>query len=226
MSFLNKLKSSLDGALNKLKAMNNAINQVIKENNQFLHAELALGKEAGEGINALKTYAQSEGLSLGEAFQNIAGAMEAIETSRKEKVDALKNKFIGPLNEILEKYKILTSEIQESEKAKKALESAQKDLEKKKSAASQGKGKPGDVENAEAKLKAAEEKYQKEESEAKAETVKFNTEKIQKFQQALNSLIEEQKKFYQAAIEKLDGALDSVKKIDIHDAEKITEEAE
>jgi chromosome segregation ATPase len=222
-NLLNKIKGSIDSAMNKLKATSGAIQKVIKENTQFLQAENNLSKESLEGIQAFKEYAQTEKFSLGAAFESLANAMESIENARKAKTEALKAKFIGPLNEISEKYKALLIEISEADKAKKALEAAQKDLEKKKQAAAQGKGKPGEVEAAEAKLKAAQEKFEKEEGEAKAETVKFNSEKIKKIQDSLTHLIEEQKKFYQGALDKLNAAMDAVKNIDIKDAEKIVE---
>lgn len=220
---MEKLKGSIDAAMNKLKATSGAIQKVIRENTQFIQAEANLTKESLEGIQAFKEYAKTEKFSLGAAFESIASAMEAIENARKEKTDALKAKFLTPLNEIAEKYKGLLTEISEAEKAKKNLDAAQKELEKKKQAAAQGKGKPGEVEAAESKLKAAQEKYDKEEKEAKESTMKFNTEKIKKVQESLTNLIEEQKKFYQNALEKLNSALDSVNKIDVKDAEKISE---
>ena len=194
------LKKVFGDISDKLKLSSSAISTVIKENIQYLDAELRVTKEAQEGINALKTYAAIETPSLEEAINTLATTLESIEQAREEKVNLLQEKFIRPLNEIVEQMKIKDAELKEAEKAKKDLEKLESKLAKLEEKPKE-KLKPGQLDATKTSVSASQEAYKKEEAEAKAATEAFNKKKLEKMQEILKNLSEIEKSFHEKALE-------------------------
>ncbi|MFX1317241.1 MAG: hypothetical protein ACFE9T_15370, partial [Promethearchaeota archaeon] len=126
-------KKFLDNISNALGITNNKISEIIKESNRYINAEENVSKEIKEAVAALKSYAETETPSLGQAINSLANTFEIIETERLDKVTRLRNEYIKPLNELLINLKKLQTEQSEAEKAAKELEKAEKNLSKSKS---------------------------------------------------------------------------------------------
>ena len=130
------------------------ISKVIRENNQYLDAIQVVVKESREGIEALKNYATIETPSLKNAINSFAKTFENIEEAREKRVNDLREKFISPMEEIIEEAKVMNQEIKESKIAEKSLEKAQKKYDSLKEKPSE-RLKPGQLEEAETNLKTA-----------------------------------------------------------------------
>ena len=211
---------SFKKVIDKLKLSSSAISAVIKENNQYLDAELNVVKEAQEGINALKTYAAIETPSLEDAINTLATTLESIEQAREAKVSQLREKFIGPLNEIVEEMKIRDAELKESERAKKDLDKLEAKLAKLK-AKPKEKLKPGQKEAAKSSVSAAQEAYEKEETEAKAATEALNKKKLEKMREILKNLSEIEKSFHEKALELMGVVKEKAEAIKVEEEYKI-----
>ena len=158
-------KKFLDG----LGIANNKINEIIKETNRYINAEENVSKETKDAVAALKSYAETETPSLGQAINSLANTFEIIEKERLDKVTKLRDEYIAPLNELVINLKKLQTEQSEAEKATKELEKAEKSLNKARSKPKE-KLKPNEIELAESKLNAAKEKVAK---EAESDTSAF-----------------------------------------------------
>ncbi len=216
MSFMKMIGSISD----KLKLSGNAISAVIKENIQYLNAELGVFKEAQEGITALKTYAAIETPSLEAAINSLAETLENIEKARKEKVNQLQEKYIGPLNEIVTEAKIRNTELKEAERAKKALDKAESKLAKLE-AKPKEKLKSGQKDEAKAAVKTAQEAYEKEEAEAKAANEAFNKKKLESMRAVLKNLADIEKSFHQKALELMGVVKEKAEAIKVEEEYKI-----
>ncbi len=217
MSFKNKLKGVVSSIAGAFGVAENAINKMIKENNQYLNAELNVAKESKEGIDSLKAYGDTETPSLKEALTSLAATYEAIEAARTQKVVQLQENFIRPLTELLVGFKNLNTEIKQAESAKKDLEKAQKSLEKTKSKAPE-KLKPGEAEKAEGAVKEAELKAQKEDTEAKAASEAFGTKKIEILKTVLQKLVDIEKAFHEKALSAITSVKEKATAIKVEEA--------
>ena len=121
-------KKFIDNISNTLSIATDHVQSVIKENKQYLEAELEVVKESKEGIEALKNYARVETPSLEAAILSLASTFEKIEEARKDKVDDLIAKFIQPLEEIVDELDSFKKEAKDAERAMSELEKAEKHL--------------------------------------------------------------------------------------------------
>ncbi len=192
-------KKLVSGLSEKLTMTSNAIKDIIKESNQYLEAELNVAKESAEAILALQSYAEKETPSLEAAITAFATTLEGIETARKEKVNELKEKFIAPLETLLDGFVKRQAEIREAEDAKKALDKAESKLNKLKSKPKE-KLKPGQLDEANNQVKAAKTSVEKEEEEVKKVNESFAKQKLEIMQQILTSLHDIEKAFHEKAV--------------------------
>ena len=204
----------------KLNLSGSAIANVIKENTQYLNAELGVTKESQEGINALKNYAAIETPSLEAAINALAETLENIEKAREEKVNQLQEKYIGPLKEIVTEAKIRNTELKEAKAAKKALDKAESKLTKLE-AKPKEKLKAGQIDEAKAAVTAAQEAYEKEEAEAKAANEAFNKKKLESMQAILKNLADIEKSFHEKALELMGVVKEKAEAIKVEEEYKI-----
>ncbi|MHA1149430.1 MAG: hypothetical protein ACTSR8_14430 [Promethearchaeota archaeon] len=216
MSFFKKLIDTVTGALDETVQK---IKTVIKENSQYIDALDKVAKESKEGIEALQNYAIIETPSLETAINSLADLFLKIEGARANQVDNLKEKFLGPLNSLIDDAAKLNAEIKDKQKAQKDLEKAKKHLESEKK--KEAKGKPADVSAAEAALKAAEEVLRKEEAEAKAAAEEFNKTKLTKVKDAIRMLTEIEQEYHEKVISFLSGVKEKAEAINIEEESKL-----
>ena len=220
MSFLKKFVGKLSETLN---IASNAIKDVIKENNQYLDAELEVSRESKEGIAALKAYAETESQGLGAAIGTLAETFEKIEEARENKVVQLREEFIDPLDALLREYEIQQTELKEAEKAKDELEKAEKKLSKLKTKASSKPLKAGVMENAEAQVSLAKKSYDKEAEEAKVQGEAFNKKKLEILQVVLKKMVEIEVTYHQGIIDQIADVKVKAEAINIEEEAKIPE---
>ena len=216
MSFKKMIGSISD----KLKISGNAINDVIKENTQYLNAELRVSTEAQKGINALKTYAAIETPSLEEAINALVKTLENIEKTREEKVKQLQEKYLGPLNDVVAEAKIRNAELKEAEIAKKALDKAESKLAKL-DAKPKEKLKPGQKDDAKADLKVAQETYEREETEAKAANEAFNKKKLESIKAILKNIADIERTYHENALKLMGVVKEKAEAIKVEEESKI-----
>ncbi|MFX0004136.1 MAG: hypothetical protein ACFE9J_11680 [Candidatus Hermodarchaeota archaeon] len=196
----------------------NKISELIKESKQYIEALENVTKEIKNNVTALKSYAETETPSLGQAIGSLASTFEIIDKQSTEKVKRLQEEYISPLNELLISLEKLQTEQKESQKAMKELEKAEKHLSKAKSKPKE-KLKPNEMQTAEAELKAAKEKVAKEEGDVKAATEEFNKVKLETMQKILKNMVDIEKVFHQKI-------LDSVATVQVKaEAIKVDEES-
>ena len=150
-------KKFLDNVSDALGITDNKIKDIIKESNQYIKREEEISKEIKNTVTALKSYAEVETPSLGQAIGSLANTFEIIDAERLEKVNKLREEYIAPLNDLLINLEKLKTEQGEAEKAAKELEKAEKQLNKAKGKPKE-KLKPNEVENAESRLEALKKK--------------------------------------------------------------------
>lgn len=213
-------KKFLDNVSNALGIANNKISDIIKESNRYINAEENVSKEIKEAVAALKSFAETETPSLGQAISSLADTFEIIETERLEKVTKLRNEYITPLNELLINLKKLQTEQSEAEKAAKELEKADKSLNKTKSKLKE-KLKPNELELAESKLKAAKEKANKEENDVKLATEEFNKNKLETMQKVLKNIVDTETIYHEKILQSIKNVKEKAETIKIEEESKI-----
>ncbi|TFF90898.1 MAG: hypothetical protein EU548_00680 [Promethearchaeota archaeon] len=214
------IKKFIDNISDIFTSSGDAISKVIKENNQYLDAILDVVKESKEGIDALKNYAIIETPSLENAINSLAETFESIEEARENMVNDLREKFINPMNEIIEEAKLKNNEIKESKSAEKTLEKAQKKYDNLKGKPVE-KLKPEKLEEAESKLKMAKEHYDKEESEAKAAMELFNKKRLGIIQTILKNFADIEKSFHSKVLELMGVVRQKADEIKIEEESKL-----
>lgn len=222
MSFLKKF---VDTVTESLGITSNKIQEIIKENNQYLDAEEEVSKESKEGIAALKSYAETETPSLEDAVVTLAATFELIEEARSEKVQKLRDDFIAPLESLVEELSFLEKEKKEAASALKDVEKSEKKLDKLKSKPAE-KLKPGQMDEAEAVLKAAEETLKKEEADVKEQTETFNKKKFEIMKNILNKIVEIEKAYHEKILAELGTVKQKADNIKVEEASQIVEEVE
>ena len=187
--------------LDKIKGMigGSELEAIIKEFSDTIDAEKKLVKESKERINSLIAYSKVETPTLREAIESLGNTFENIDHAREEKIDQMLEKFITPLNVLLEEFKKLSAEIRESDKAKKDLEKSKSKLSKLK-AKPKEKLKPGQMENAENAVKDAEKEVATKEKEAKEASEVFNRKKLETMKAVLDDIITIEKEFHEKVI--------------------------
>ncbi|MFX1237091.1 MAG: hypothetical protein ACFFAS_16005 [Promethearchaeota archaeon] len=205
MSLLDKIKGFIGG---------NEIQEIIKDFNDIIKIETNLVKASKARIASLQDYSKVETPTLREAIESLGETFENIDNAREEKIDQMHEKFLKPLNILLEEFKTLSTELKESEKAKKDLEKAKSKLSKLKGKPKE-KLKPGQIESAETAVKDGEKRVEKEEAEAKAASQKFNQKKIETMKSVLEDIITTEKRFHEKVIGLINPAQEKAKAIDL-----------
>ncbi|MFX1427668.1 MAG: BAR domain-containing protein [Promethearchaeota archaeon] len=213
-------KKFLDNVSNSLGIANNKISEIIKESNRYINAEEGVSKEIKDAVTALKSYAETETPSLGQAISSLANTFEIIEKERLDKVTKLRDEYIGPLNELVINLKKLQTEQTEAEKAAKELEKAEKSLSKSK-AKPKEKLKPNELEQAESKLKVAKEKATKEEEDVKLATEDFNKIKLETMQNVLKKIVETERSYHEKILQSIQKVEQKAETIKIEEESKI-----
>ncbi len=198
----------------------NKISELIKESNQYINAVENVTKEIKNTVTALKSYAETETPSLGQAIGSLASTFEIIDKESTEKVKKLQEEYIAPLNELLISLEKLQTEQKEAEKATKELEKAEKRLNKAKSKPKE-KLKPNELQTAETELKAAKDKAAKEESDVKAATEDFNRVKLETMQKILRNMVEIETIFHQKILDSVATVKAKAEAIKIEEESKI-----
>lgn len=193
-------KKFLDNVSNALGITSNKIRDLIKESNQYINALEDVSREIKKTVTALKSYAETETPSLGQAIGSLASTFEIIDTESTGKVKRLREEYIAPLNDLLTGLEKLQTEQDEAHKASKEVEKAEKHLSKTRSKPKE-KLKPNEVENAEADLKAAKEKYTKEENDVKVATEDFNKAKLESMQKILKNMVDIETVFHKKILD-------------------------
>jgi chromosome segregation ATPase len=213
-------KKFLDNVSDALGITDNKIKDIIKESNQYIKGEQDITKEIKNTVAALKSYAEVETPSLGEAISSLANTFEIIEAERSEKVNKLREEYINPLNELLIDLDKLKTEQSEAEKAAKELEKAEKQLNKAKSKPKE-KLKPNEIETAESKFEAATEKANKEENDVKVTTEEFNKAKLETMQKVLHKMVEIETAYHEKILQSIAGVKEKADAIKIEEEAKI-----
>ncbi len=194
------------------------ITELIKGSNQYINAEEKVTSEIKKTVDALKSYAETETPSLGQAVESLATTFEIIEKEGTEKVKRLREEYIAPLNDLLIGLQKLQTEQNEAQKATKEVEKAEKHLSKVQSKSTE-KLKPNEMQTAETGLKSAKEKADKEENDVKVATVEFNKVKLETMQTLLKNIVDIETVFHKKI-------LDSVATIKVKaEAIKVDEES-
>ena len=194
------------------------ISELIKGSNQYLNAEEKVSSEIKKTVAALKSYAETETPSLGQAVESLATTFEIIEKEGTEKVKRLREEYIAPLNDLLIGLQKLQTEQNEAQKATKEVEKAEKHLSKVQNKSTE-KLKPNEMQTAETGLKSAKEKADKEENDVKVATEEFNKVKLETMQAILKNIVDIETIFHKKI-------LDSVATIKVKaEAIKIDEES-
>ena len=79
-------KKFLDNLTDAMGITQNKISELIKGSNQYINALEDVTREIKKTVNALKSYAETETPSLGQAIESLASTFEIIETESTEKV--------------------------------------------------------------------------------------------------------------------------------------------
>jgi len=213
-------KKFLDNISNAMGITSNKISEIIKESNRYINAEEKISKEIKQTVTALKSYAETETPSLGQAISSLANTFEIIESERLEKVQKLRDQYIAPLDELVINLKTLQTEQREAEKAAKEQEKAEKQLNKVKNKQKE-KLKPNEIENAESKLQAAQEKSDKEENDVKVATVEFNKAKLETMQKVLKAMVDVESAYHQKILDSITSVREKAEAINIEEESKI-----
>ena len=193
---------SFKKVMDKLSLSRGAISDAIRQNTQYLNAELRVIKEAQESINALKTYADAETPSLKTTVNALVKKFENIEKTREEKANQLQNKVIDPLNKIIEEEKILNAKLKEADAAQKVLIKAENKLAKLESKPEE-KQKPEQIHEAKAALKESEATNQKADAEVKTAEDAFKKKKLELMKSILKNIADIERIFYEKALKQI-----------------------
>jgi hypothetical protein len=208
----------MDNLTNVLGMTSNKINELIKGSNQYINGVENVTREIKKTVAALKSYAETETPSLGQAVNSLASTFEIIEKESTEKVKRLREEYITPLNDLLIGLKKLQTEQDEAQKATKEVEKAEKHLNKVQSKPKE-KLKPNEILTAETELKTAKTNATKEENDVKVATEKFNKEKLETMQTLLKNMVDIETVFHKKI-------LDSVATVKVKaEAIKVVEES-
>jgi tetratricopeptide (TPR) repeat protein len=210
MSFKDKLKGLATTITSTLGVTSNKIDIMIKAFTQYLNTELKVAKDSMDSIAALNSYSESEASTLGAAIKALGSTFERIEKARQEKVEQLKQKYVNPLNELLQDLNKLNLQLKEADKAKKELEKAEKNLEKVK-AKPKEKLKGDEIGKAETAFNEAKAKSEKEAAESEEAIGVFNKKKVETIQTITQNLTAVEKSFHEKVLSILGAVKEKVK---------------
>ncbi len=197
-----KLKNVVGSIADAVSSSSSAIEEVIKENKQYLDSFSSVAKESEEGINALKRYAEIEIPGLKTVVSTLAKTYESLEEARKEKIAKLQANFITPLEELLVAFKKRQEELKNVEKAKKELDKAEKKYEKEKSKPEEKKD-AAKTELMKGLYEEAKMDFERIDKESEIANKKFNTEKSEAFKKILNNIVNIEKDFHTKMLQKI-----------------------
>ena len=186
----------------KLKLSGGAITDAIKQNKQYINAELRVAEVAQEGINTLKIYADAETPQLKTSVSALARKIENIEKAREEKTKQLQKRVIDLLNKIVEEEKTMNEKLKEADVTQKAFIKAENKLAKIESKPEE-KQKPGQIDEAKIILKESENAYRDADSKAKAAEDTFNKNRLDIMQSILSNIADIERTFYQKALKQI-----------------------
>lgn len=211
---MDKIKGSIGSMMDKIQVFGTDLGKVIKENNDILNAHHKLAKESSEGILSLKTYAETESQGIKVAITSLAEAFESIEHNREEMVEALREKFIAPFEELVEHWKNLNAELKEESNAQNYVEKCKKELAKKQ-AKNPGKLKPNEIKNSSLKLQSAIADKEEKHEQAEKSTEEFNERKKNTLQSVLQDVVDIQSEFHESALKSIKTVQEKIKEIDL-----------
>ncbi|MFX0186642.1 MAG: hypothetical protein ACFE8A_02780 [Candidatus Hodarchaeota archaeon] len=186
----------------KLKISGGVIRDAIKQNKDYIDAELRVVKIAQEGINALKSYAEAETPSLKTSVNALAKKLESIEKAREEMANQLQEKFIGLLNEVAEEEKNLSEKLRIADDAQKDLAKAENKLAKLESKPKE-KLKPEQIDEAKSALKKADGTYREAEAEANAVANAYNKKKLDLTKSILKNIEDIERIYHDKALKQI-----------------------
>ncbi len=187
------------------------IQNIIKEFGHYMEAEKKIVAESKDRIQSLKTYGTIEVPLLKQALNSLGETFENIDNAREEKIDQMQEKFIKPLNMLLEDIKSLNIKLKENDHVFKDLEKAKSKFAKL-SDKPKEKLKEGQLETAEKAAEDAEKGFKNEEAKANQMTEDFNGKKLETMKAVLVDIIRDEKDFH----EKVLGLMSNVKeKVDL-----------
>ena len=187
------------------------IQNIIKEFGHYMEAEKKIVVESKDRIQSLKTYGTIEVPLLKQALNSLGETFENIDNAREEKIDQMQEKFITPLNMLLNDLKSLNAELKEKDHVFSHLEKANSKLSKLSNKPKE-KLKEGQLEAAEKVLEEAEIVFKDEEAKANQMREDFNSKKLEIMKAVLVDIIKDEKDFH----EKVLGLMSNVKeKVDL-----------
>ncbi len=187
------------------------IQNIIKEFGHYIEAEKKIVIESKDRIESLIMYGKTEVPLLKQALNSLGDTFENIDNAREEKIDQMQEKFITPLNALLEDLKSLQTELKAKDHVFKDLEKAKSKLSKLENK-SKEKLKAGQLDTAEKAVKEAEKMFKDEEAKANKMTEDFNSKKLELMKSVLVDIVKDEKEFH----EKVLGLMSNVKeKIDL-----------
>ncbi|MFW9897663.1 MAG: hypothetical protein ACFFDO_00180 [Candidatus Thorarchaeota archaeon] len=198
MSFKKMMGSITD----KLKISGGVIRDAIKQNKEYIDAELRVIKMAQEGINALKSYAEAETPSLKTSVNALAQKLENKEKAREEMANQLQEKFINLLNEILDEERNLSEKLKLADDAQKDLAKAENKLAKLESKPKE-KLKPEQIDEAKSALKEADGTYREAEAKANAADNAYNKKKLDLMKSILKNIEDIERAFHDKALKQI-----------------------
>ena len=197
-----KLKSVVGTIADTVSRSSSFVEEVIKENKQYINSFSRVVIESEEGINSLRKYAEIETPALKTVVSTLANIYETLEEARKEKIAKLQANFITPLEELLVAFKKRQEELKTVEKAKKELDKAEKKYEKEKSKPEEKKD-ADKIELAKELYENAKKDFEREDKEAEVANKKFDIEKSETFKKILNNIVNIEKDFHENMLQKI-----------------------
>jgi hypothetical protein len=202
MSFIDKAKEFMG-----VKEIQN----IIKEFGHYGEAEKKLVVESKDRIQSLKAYGKTEVPLLKQALDSLGESFEDIDSAREEQIDNMKEKFIVPLNNLIEDINSLYTELKEKDHVFRDLENVKNKLAKLRKK-SKEKIKADQLETAEKAVEEAENVFKSEEAKANQMTEDLNRKKLETMKSVLVDIIKDEKEFH----EKVLGLMSNVKeKVDL-----------
>ncbi len=213
-------KKFMDNLTNALGITSNKISELIKESNQYIDVEEKVTREIKKTVAALKSYAETETPSLGQAIGALASTFEIIEKESTEKAKRLREEYIAPLKDLLIGLEKLQTEQNEAQKATKELEKAEKRLSKAQSKPKE-KLKLNEMQTAETELETAKEKTAKEENDVKVATEEFNKVKLETMQTLLKNMVDIETVFHKKILDSVAAVKVKAEAIKVDEESKI-----
>lgn len=186
----------------KLGLSGGPIADAIKQNTQYINAELKVVKIAQGAINALKTYADAETPKLKASVSALTRKLENIEKAREQKANELQQKFIELLNKIVEEEKFKNEKVKEANATESAFIKAENKLAKLEEKPVE-KQNPERIDEAKSVLNEAKGTNQKAQTTAKATEDAFNKKRLELVQSILKNIAEIEKKFHDNALKQI-----------------------